>query len=109
MPEVPSSPTSDVEAEAIRLLWLKNNPDAQADDPVPAEQASLLLHEVRQRKELIERRALDMLQRATRNPPTRGGNYSRHMQWFVLKVLLPLMILGLLVAGVLSVIKWLGR
>ncbi|MGI8922465.1 MAG: hypothetical protein ACR2HJ_00245 [Fimbriimonadales bacterium] len=108
MSEAPKS-MSDIEAEAVRLLWLKNNPYARADDPIPPEQADILLHEVRQRREFIEQRALALLQRATRNPPARGGNYSRHMQWFVLKVLLPLIIFGLLISGLVNVIRWLGR
>ena len=81
----------------MELLYRKKFPDAPEGEP-PPEVAAELLAEIRDRVQRIEQTALDMLRRETRNPPSRGL-YSRHMQFFMLKVFFPL--IGVAVAGYL--------
>ena len=92
------------ERQAVVLRFRKQNPNAPPDaQPTPEEEERLLL-EIRERVDAIEGEALKMLLRATRNPPTRSGMWSKHMQFISLNVLFPMFLLGLFAA----LIMWLA-
>lgn len=95
-------PPTEIEREAVLLRYRAQHP--YADDQPTAELAAQLLTEVRNRQQQVEQAALDILRRETRNPPSRGF-YSKHMQFFILKVLFPLIIIGLGIVAVNWLIK----
>lgn len=87
------SPTP-VEEQAVLLLYRKLHPHA-VDEPDEAMRAELLI-KVREYAIRVGQAALDILRRETRNPPSRG-HYSKHMQFFFLVVLFPLLAIVLLI------------
>lgn len=88
------------ERQAILLRYRKQNPEAPPDaQPTPEEEKRLLL-EIRERVAAIEGEALKMLLQVTRNPPTRSGMWSKHMQFLFRFAFFPLLIIGLFAAAI---------
>ena len=89
------------ERQAFLLRYRKQNPDVPPDaKPTPEEEEHLLL-EIRERVAAIEGEALKMVFQATRNPPTRSGMWSKHMQVISLYVLFPIFVVGLFTAFIM--------
>ncbi|MDQ2987089.1 MAG: hypothetical protein M3R13_10295 [Armatimonadota bacterium] len=94
---------TEIEAEAVGLRYLAKYPHAEGE-PIPPEIEAQMLAEVRERAAAVEKAALDILHRETRNPPTRSGCYSRHMQFVVLKIFLPAGVILFVVLWLLSLL-----
>lgn len=82
------------ELEAVRLRWHALHPEATADDSPSADEATVLLQEIRERAIAIENASLEMLKEKMR-VRSKPANVKKPRQWLVIVIVVLIIMLFL--------------